>query len=251
MVLETSSNSLNVIQGIHMYPTEKELNRDSRTSAPRSIDDCLEIVVSWIEKKAGKNYFLTPLEEFQANYGKVNPEDDFYQARMNYFLEHCVLERPMTAVAAGRTPLSVFIEQNDQLTSGDDTTSSLWRRFCGFRHSLFQIEKSGPDQITIKDLLSDKTIKIYSKAGETLKYLARKSIFQGFIFGQRDEYVLGQGLIIHPDLASKEIHKFLKRHRKYPRFAAKEVTRMLAQTNMKYMRMQHVDPAVIYQAISL
>jgi hypothetical protein len=32
------------------------------------------VVVQWIEKIAGKNYFITPLEEFQSRFGKVNPE---------------------------------------------------------------------------------------------------------------------------------------------------------------------------------
>ena len=217
---------------------------------PNTVDDCLESVVTWLEKRAGKNYFVNPLEDFQAKFGKVNPEDDFYQARMNYFLEHCVLERPMSGLAAAGSPLSVFFAENSGLTQGDDAASEIWRNFCGFRHSLFQVIVTGDHSITIRDLIADRSIQTRSKSGETLKYLRKGSIFQGFIFGHHGQYVLGQGLIIHPELANKEILKFLKQHRKFPRFAPSEIARMMAMTNMRFLRMQHVNPAVIYHSVS-
>jgi len=218
--------------------------------APKTVDDCLEIVVSWIERQLGKTYFVRPLEAFQAKFGKVNPEDDFYQARMNYFLEHCVLENSMDEIGGSRAPISRFFEENAHLTSGDDPASAIWRDFCGFRHSLFQVIKTGAELIVVRDLIAGKTLRIQSKAGETLKYLSKKSIFQGYVFGHHDLYSLGQGLILHPELANAEILKYIRQHHRYPRVATGDITRKMAQTNMRYLRMQHVNPAVIYHAIS-
>jgi hypothetical protein len=250
MVLETSHAAQEIIQGSLMNSDSKNTISGTTAKAPLSVEECLEVVVAWIEQKAGKNYFLTPLEEFHARYGKVNSEDDFYQARMNYFLEQCVLERPMTSHVGGRTPLSFFIEKNAHLTAGDDKNAEVWRSFCGFRHCLFQVIKTGSDSILVKDLVANKVIQIQSKAGETLQYLRMKSIFQGYIFGHHNQYVLSQGLILHPELANKEILKFIKQHRKSPTMQTTEITRVLAQTNMRYMRMQHVNPTVIYRVIS-
>ena len=180
----------------------------------------------------------------------MNHDDDYYQTRMNYFLEHCVLERPMSGSFSGRTPLSIFLEKNPQMTFQDSPSAVLWRNFCGFRHGVFQVVKAGSNQIVINDLLADRKLSIGSKSGETLRYFPRKSIFQGFIFGQGDHYVLGQGLIIHPEMANSQILKFIKNHKIYPRFAASELARFLAQTNMRYLRMQHVNPDAIYATIS-
>ena len=250
MVLETSHASREIIQGMQMRVTpNKDLNLKKKL-APITIEECLEAVVAWVEQHTGKNYFLAPLEEFQARYGKVNSEDDFYQARMNYFLENCVLERPMTAVAGGRAPLSFFIEKHSHYTTGEDENSSVWRAFCGFRHSVFQVVKAGANGIVVRDLMADKIIKIQSKAGETLQYLGAQSIFQGYIFGHHNQYVLSPGLILHPELANNEILMFIKQYRLNPRVQPQEITRLLAQINMKYMRMQHVNPKVIYSGIS-
>jgi hypothetical protein len=250
MVLETFGESMTVKFGPGVNPNLPGTLQQAVVTSPSTIDDCLEIVVAWLESVAGKTYFTAPLDEFQMQFGKVNHEDDFYQARMNYFLEYCILERPMTSSPGMRSPLSVFLEKNAHMTSGDDQTADYWRRFCGFRHGIFQVVKAGASQITVMDLLADGELTISSKSGETLKYFPRKSIFQGFVFGLGDRYMLGQGMIIHPEMACGQILKFFKNHKKFPRFAAGEIAKLMALTNMRYLRMQHVNPNVIYSQIS-
>lgn len=248
MVLETSGETMTTE---HRTSKTSEQSLLASKNAPHSIDDCLEVVIAWLEARAGKTYFMGPLDDFQSQFGKVNHEDDFYQARMNYFLEHCILERPMTGQASGRSPLSIFLEQNPDLTASDYPAATIWRAFCGFRHGLFQVLKSGENEILVLDLITERKLKITSKAGESLKYFPKKSVIQGFIFGHGDQYVLGQGMIIHPETATGQILKFLKNHKKVPRFSASEIAKMMAQTNMRYLRMQHVNPAIIYSGVSV
>ncbi len=249
MVLETAREENKLSRGSSMSPGQRVSAGDGAIAAPKTVDDCLEIVVSWIERRLGKSYFVRPLEAFQTKFGKVNPEDDFYQTRMNYFLEHCVLECPLDDHVGSQSLISGFFEENAHLTSGDEPASAIWRAFCGFRHSLFQVIKTGADSIEVRDLIANKTLRIQSKAGETLKYLSKKSIFQGYVFGHHALYSLGQGLILHPELANAEILKYMWQHHRYPQVASGEITRRLAQTNMRYLRMQHVNPAVIYHGI--
>ena len=250
MVLETNHHRLNIEEPSGVTVANSLHEKSKMSLAPDSIDHCLELVVNWIEKKAGKSYFVGPLEEFQARYGKVNPEDEFYQSRMNYFLEYCMLERTMTGRADGLAPISVFFDQHSDITQGDDANALIWRNFSGFYHGVFQVRNSGEKQVEAMDLLTEKKFLLVSKAGETLKYLRNKTIFQGFLFGTLNRRCLGQGLIVHPELANKEIHKFIKKYLKYPLVSSNEVLRLMAQTNMRLLRMQHVNPAVIYQSIS-
>ena len=250
MVLETNHHRLNIEEPLGVSVSNSLHEKSKMSLAADSIDHCLEVVVDWIEKKAGKSYFVGPLEEFQARYGKVNPEDEFYQSRMNYFLEYCVLERPMTGRPDRLVPISIFFDELSELTQGDDANSLIWRNFSGFYHGIFQVLNSGEKQVEAIDLLTEKKFTLVSKAGETLKYLRKKTIFQGFLFGTLNRRCLGQGLIVHPELANKEVLKYIKKYRKYPLVSSNEVLRLMAQTNMRLLRMQHVNPAVIYQSIS-
>jgi hypothetical protein len=216
-----------------------------------SIEECLDVVVSWVGEVYGKSFFVAPLEEFQNKYGKVNPEDDFYQARMNYFIEWCVLERPIK----GDQPLNVLVSEffrtfRQELASCSGDASHFWQSFASFKHGVYQICNSTDQMIEVQDLCLGGKFKVVSKAGETMKYLRKKMIFQGFIFGLHDRRYLGQGIIIHPELAESQLHKYFKQHRRLPRLSPHEIARVMASTNMRYLRMQHVNPAVIYQSIS-
>jgi len=252
MVLETNATIIDAkyTVGVLTDSFSAGVSVAEEMTTPKSIDDCLEAVVAWIEAKAGKNYFVGPLEEFLAKYGKVNPEDEFYQARMNYFLEQCVLERPMTGDLMGLAPVSKFLSQYQNITRGTTSEAEIWTNFSGFKHGIFEVLKSESDCLNVRDLISDVCFEIVPKAGETLKYLRRKSIFQCFVFGNLQQRYLGQGLIVHPDNAAREILKYIKTYKKYPSLKPSDLMRLFAATNMRFMRMQHVDPAVIYASIS-
>lgn len=242
MVLEHS------VEKVTVSPMVQEMLRPMQITSDLTLEDCLEQTVQWVASTIGKEYFVEPLDTFMAKWGKSFPDDAFYQDRMNYFLEYAILERPMTGHPGRLTPFMAFIKESSgvQLLAHKN-----WQYFCDFRHSLFEVMKSGANQIIIRDMLTDRHYKVAPKESETLKFMNKKSIFQGYLFASgNDLYRLGQGLIMHPDRARKQIMKFAKVHRKLPRFTESEILRMIAFTNMRFLRMQHVDPAVIYGTIS-
>jgi hypothetical protein len=251
MVLETVTATMRHAKVSQMSVTENESAVKARISGVVTVDDCLDVIVAWAESRFGKNFFVGPLEEFQSRYGKVNHEDDFYQTRMNYFLEWCVLERPMGAAAGMSTPAAAFFREYHELIAKCGVKASdIWQSFAAFRHGMFQIIDSAHEVIEVLDLCFGGTFKIVPKSGETMRYLARNMIFQGYVFGLYDQRNLGQGMIIHPELAAQQINKFFKQHLRLPRLASADICRIMAATNMRYLRMQHVNPAVIYQTIS-
>lgn len=218
------------------------------SAADFGLEECLEQAVQWVAARKGKEYFVEPLEHFMSKWGKAFPDDACYQDRMNYFLEYAILERPMTTHPYALTPFMAFVKESSgiQLLS-----SKSWQSFCDFRHSIFEVVKAGATQIIISDMLTGRLYKVVPKESETLKFMIKKSIFQGFLFSAgEDVYRLGQGLIIHPERARKQLVKFAKTQRKLPRFTEGEILRMVAFTNMRFLRMQHVDPAIIYASIS-
>lgn len=247
MVLESNFEKMKMKVNVNMTGSTLPDKQMARTpSSNLDPEDCLEEVVQWVAARRGKEYFVEPLEIFMAQWGKSFPEDPFYQDRMNYFLEHSVLERTMTGNVEGLTPFMAFIKESSGLQLLKDKS---WQSFCDFRHSVFEIVKSGSTQIVIRDLLTMRTYKIVPKDQETLKFMAKKSIFQGFIFSSGDVYRLGQGIIIHPEKSRKQILKFMNAQKKNPKFTESEILRMTAFANMRLLRMQHVDPAIIYGGI--
>lgn len=241
MVLESSFEKVSSV--VHQQVGGQTMQEKTSNMG---LEDCLEEVVEWVATRRGKEYFVEPLDTFLAQWGKAFPEDPFYQDRMNYFLEYCVLERTMTGNLDSLTPFMAFIKESSGLQL---LKNKCWQSFCDFRHSVFEVLKSGDDQILIRDLLSLRSYKVVPKEQETLKFMAKKSIFQGFIFSSDEGYRLGQGIIIHPEKSRKQILKFMREQKKVPRFTENEILKMIAFTNMRFLRMQHVNPSVIYARI--
>ena len=242
MVLETSSPQI----GTKLSMTDIIHVQANGVIAPNSLDTCLENVVNWVVSRYGKDYFKEPLEDFMRSFGKVFPEDEFYQERMNLFLEHCILQRPLTGQGLGRSPMVEFMDDRSITT---DRSSIWWKTLCEFRHTIFEVTKSGSDQIAIKDLITDQTLIVRPKESETLRFVEKRSIMQGFVFRtENGHYCFGQG-IIHPPRARKLIQRAAKEHRKKRPCADATFLTKLALINLKYLRMHHVDPEVIYLAI--
>lgn len=214
--------------------------------ASSQIESCLETVVNWLASTYGKEYFVAPMEEFFIAFGKVFADDSFYQDRMNYFLEYCILERAMQGESSDCTPLIKYLQQ--ARLSADQ--NKVWQNFSDFFHSIFEVQKSTTDALVIKDLMNDAYFTIHPKNSESLKFITKRTIIQGYIFAGEDAHYLGQGLIIHPDRARKVIAKYIKEKKKSGRIVEEQILRQLALTNMRYLRMQHVDPANIYNSIS-
>ena len=241
MVLETGNSQITEVQAVSNMSSVPLVTG----GAQNALDACLETVVNWVTTRYGKNSFKEPLEEFMRQFGKVFPEDEFFQDRMNYFLEHTILKRPMTGLRNGCTPIVGYMDDIGSLLNSADPA---WQSFCDFRHTIFEVAKVGSSQISVKDLLSDQVLAIVPKANETLKYVEKKSMIQGFVYGgANNQNFLGQGLIIHPSRARKTILKQVKAHKKKPQRSDADFLTMLARNNLKYLRMHHVDPAIIYQ----
>lgn len=238
MVLEAFVSKLKLGLGMSLASVARPTDAESE-----SLDACLEQVICWVEANFGKSYFVKPLADFSAKFGRSFAEDSFYQDRMNYFLEVCILERPLTGSASGLTPLGQFLSESSHEGIASPET---WQLFREFRHSLFVVIASSDRQILLRDLQSKSRRFVRPKSGETLKYLDKGTIFQGYVFGQELFSHLGQGVIVHPKSTLGTLKKLIKITQTSRRVSELELMRATAMANMKYLRMQHVDPISIY-----
>jgi hypothetical protein len=220
---------------------EKPAGGGDKSLSGENLEKILEQVINWIETHKGKSYFVAPLEEFFSKNGKAFPDDPFYQDRMNYFLEYCVLERPLTGVASKETPLNAYLE-------GSHAENHLpeMALIGEFRHSIFEVVSSGDKKILLKDLQTNKKHPVRTKGKETFKFLQKGTIFQGYIFGTNPNAYLGQGMILHPKAILKTLKKYIKNLKKASTYGELELLQQLALTNMRYLRMQHVNPTLLY-----
>jgi hypothetical protein len=237
VVLETFINRIKSKLPLAVPPIT--LGRETRPD----LDGCLDEVVQWTVKSVAQDYFVKPLEEFGQKWGKVFPEDPFYQDRMNYFLEYCVLERPLSG-QIGTNLLQSYVKTIAPKTGFSE--DSIWHVFGNYRHSVFEVTKCGDRQVVVRDLLSDARFVLRAKSGETLRYLSSKLVFQGFVFADGLVYRLGQGQIIHPPAARRKVIKCIKGLRKSNSLRDHAFLQQLGHLQMRYSRMQHVNAADLY-----
>lgn len=212
-------------------PDVAKLNIDLSEGAlvDLNTDELVERVVVWAQSIVGPEEFVRAKEDFYAQFGKVHPEDTFYNARMNYFLEYFVFLRPMGN--SGKTPFQAW---------GGVADAPI--------HSVFQVIRHRPDNMVVRDLVSTQKYKILPRRGETFVGFGKSDIFQGFVFLEEGRYSISTGAIVHPRTATGVIRKLIKNATKGPQFSANTLLYDLAQLQIRAARHAHVNPKLLYAA---
>jgi len=251
MVLEGANKEhVTKIAGGHM------LVRDGldflASNRSESVDDVVEAIVHWLETQLGGEEFVTAKGDFFGRFGKVFPEDEFYETRMRYFLDWFLFFRSLPAhsnrLGQVVTPFEIFPRHEVLARPGVSArTAEFISALATCRHSLFQVSKVRDDSMQIVDLLEGGAkISIRPKSNESFRAFAAKDVFQGFLFGAGQTVFMSQGLIQHPRSVSSTILKMLKSARKVPGFQAQGILSRLASVQLRAVRHSHVDPVAIY-----
>ena len=208
-------------------------------SAQNTTDQVLEAIVSDAEVSYGKNAFVVAKEEFYSRFGKVFPEDLFYESRMSYFLDFFVLLRPVPGEAY--TPFMKFAKFNTS------QPALLVSALEAFRHSIFEVEAlAGLSGMLVKDLRTGAAYKVRPKGNESFRGFTKGAVFQGFIFPGDDFAFLGNGLVMHPPQVLSVIKKYLKHAAKSLDFDEQAALARLAFVQLKALRHSHAGAKRIY-----
>ena len=235
--------------GVPKTPIEKSSNRPK--PHPRAAGIAIDIFVggekqtatdSFIEgliqsyvSKHGTQSIVDAKDAFFLHGGKIFAEDDNYHQRIYYFLNHFIFERPLDNFNR-ITPFLEHLELECSTTEVD-----------GFTHSLFKILRIRPDHILLKDLFSEKKLRVDKQELELFEGISKGDMFQGILLHQGQVTYLSRGLIFHPAKAHKIIQSRLKEEKKSQRYGKDQILFALARQQLKHTRLKHVDPKIVYQ----
>lgn len=202
-------------------------------------ESILETIVSEFESHMGQEAFVAAKEEFYRQFGKVFPEDNFYDARMSYFLDYFVLLRPVPGESA--TP---FLKFRPDAVFPVELVAAIE----AFRHSVFLVESLASDKMSmvVRDLTTRAAYKVQAKPGESFHGFSAKSVFQGFVFPLKGFAYLGNGLIMHPPQVIALIENFIKKSLKLNDFDEQEMLAKLAFVQLKSLRHSRAGAKLIY-----
>ena len=211
-------------------------------------DQLLEAVVMRSEREFGKATFIAAKDEFHALFGKVFPEDPFYEMRMSYFLDYFVFLRALPSGAGAPTAFLRFGNEVARMFDSDGSAAGrLVQAMESFRHSLFEIANvPAANSMTIRDMRTGTPYQVRRKSNESFCGFTRDTVFQGFVFPDGTHAYLGNGLIMHPPQVITMIRKFVKKEERSPDFDEQATLARLAWVQLKAMRHSHAGAKRIY-----
>lgn len=204
--------------------------------ADSPVDRSLEQMLHWAADEFGDELVVKAKNDFYWKNGKVFPDDEFYPSRMTYFVDQ-------------------FLFQFAQTFADDDRRLSLYELFKeeheptaikGVRHSIYKVKSFADDKLRLVDLLSHKQLTVKKRANETFFGIKKRLIMQGYIYYCGDDAFLSQGLVVHPQVCTKQILRYIADVQDAGRYDSAAVLSRFARLQLRHKRHRHVDPTVIY-----
>lgn len=235
-----------MVSGNELTPTESE----RRPLKPRLAIDAsvggadiseveheIETIVSWYSGRFGSSDFVTFKELYFQNFGKVFPEDEYFNQRMSYFIDQFVFEFQMPALESQieeNTPFEQFLLVNPNTA------------FRSAKHSIFSVQRVQPQYLLIRDLLSKERHRIEIHHGASFAGIQKKDLFQGFLYELREGISLSRGLIFHPTNVHSLIKKELKNLLNNGNLNRLNLLARLAHQQLRHLRHLHVNARIFY-----
>jgi hypothetical protein len=210
------------------------------------IDDGIELLTHWAEKEFGQDELIAARDEFFSTFGKVFHDDPFFGARMSYFHNYFLFDRPLRRQDARVvTPTRFYLDTNPERR--DATAIQAVHELSLCVHSIFQVRKIKGDTAEFTNMLNSEAVPVRLPRSYRLFGLGKNQMIQGFVFRASGGYHPAAGLIFHPDPAQKVIRKYLKNAAKDEGCDHLALLAKLASTQLKAVRMKHVDTSTIYK----
>ncbi len=211
------------------------------------VDIATENLLNWVTTIVSNDDFAAAKKNFSDKYGKVFPEDEMYDAWMDYFANIFMFER-RPVVFAGQTPFEAWRLQH--VYHSRFASSDLYRSVSGlngFVHSLFEITKVDQFRVNVYDLCRRQNLLVSVRDQERTDGLCKGEIFQGFLYYFEDDLYLGRGLLMHPREVSALVRSHVLRSAKYDEKTTQETLVALAHIYLRHVRHTHVAAGQIYR----
>lgn len=215
-------------------------------NATGDIDDAIESLTQWAERVLGQDELIAARDEFFALFGKVFHDDPFFGARMSYFHNFFLFDRALRREdARAASPIRFYLDTNPERRDAAAIQAVHELSLC--MHGIFMVKKLKGDQGTFINLLTGDLVPVRLPRSYRLFGLGKNQIIQGFLFRTLHGYHPAAGMIFHPEGSQKAIKKFIK---SLPKDSDSDTLPLLgkfASTQLKSVRMKHVDAKTIYK----
>ncbi len=215
--------------------------------AGNAIDAAIEKLTHWAEREFGNDELIAAREEFFLKFGKVFYDDSFFGARMSYFINYYLFERPVGKEGVKNiAPVRYYLDINPERTDAAAIQAIHELSLC--IHGIFQVikVKSNDDAIFLNLLTQDK-IPMRLPKNYRLFGLKKNQILQGFIFRTQLGYHPAAGISYHPETVLSVLKKAIKASNKSPDADHLNFLGRTASAQLKAIRLKHVDPKIIYK----
>lgn len=227
---------------IESFTNEGDITHDHG----KLIDAAIEHLTHWAVEEFGNDELVAARDDFFANFGKVFHDDRFFGSRMSYFTNYYVFERPVKlSDSKNSSPIRFYLDTNPERKSADEIAAVHNVSLC--IHGVFQVVKVKKDDAVFENIISKERIPVKLPNSYRMFGLSKNQILQGFVFRTPDGYHPAAGIFSHAEGVEKVIKKAIKKHQKETEFDHLQFLGRLAATQLKSVRMKHVDPKAIYK----
>ena len=215
------------------------------------VSDLVEVILHWSHENFGIDEFIEAKKQFFDSFGRVFPDEDFYNQRISYFLDFFTFQRKIKKgqTSEEETPFEQFIKSKFVNKIKKDQLVESFKQLDDYRHSLFYVSKVSSNKLTLKDLFTKEKIEIGQHYHLFFEGFVPKSIIQGFIFNTKTIPYISQGVLTHPPNVTRIIRKIIKKLKPGESSQEYSLFTKLAKINLDIYKMRTQDSKKLYSQL--
>lgn len=200
------------------------------------VEKQIERLILWAYETLGTEQLVKAKEQFYWKTGKVFVDDQFFEGRIGYFIDHFLFERPIELKCPfqGETPYAAYTRHVSPLSLEP------------LGHSIFRVTKSTVKSLNIKSLIDDGKYSVVARPSERLDGISKGDIFQCYLYKLEECLYLSKGIIFHPFKAYKVIRTKVRKAIAEEDFQVDTLLHKLARQQLRQCRHVHVEPKKFY-----
>jgi hypothetical protein len=183
--------------------------------------------------------------EFFAEVKDVYAEEEFFEERINAFLEWYCTDR--TIGKTGKTPLGLFLEKSHAALPAD--TADYLNGLGGARHAIFEVVRIGGGRVEVKDIFAREGFSVTER--RPLGTLKSGDLCETRLVPYRGELYFSRTFLVFPREARRGILSEVRRAKKARRLDAPAFMRTLSVLWVRQRRYKGVDPRDLFSPAEL
>jgi hypothetical protein len=178
--------------------------------------------------------------EFFADVKDVYAEEEFFEERINAFLEWYTLDR--TIGRTGKTPLDLFLERSHSRIAADHLAYLEGLRDA--RHAIFELQRVAEGRVDVRDAFTGERFAVTER--RPLVTLRRGDLCETRLVPHGGDLHFSRTFLIHPRETRRTILREIRRAKGERRLDAPAFMRTLAVLWVRSRRYKGVDPHDLY-----